>query len=195
VVDPAQGYALLKDRNGVAQFLLIATLPIAGLEDPAFRDGSTPDYFAIAWANLAWVQRRLAVPVAADRLALAVNAAERRSQDRFHIHMDCMRPDVWRALRQHEAEVHSRWTTFPVALAGEHWRAVRVASLAHPFPAAQLSRLDDAGADLLSESIVIVSSSVDGEYLLLETHFASGESLQDHTCAIMSADPDPGFMR
>src|SRR5689334_16465486 len=54
-----RGYAALKDLRGVAQFLLIPTARVSGIEDPALLDPGAPNYFAAAWRIRTYVQARL----------------------------------------------------------------------------------------------------------------------------------------
>ncbi len=47
-VDLAGGYAVLKDRVGVAQYLLIPTARIGGIESPVLLDAHTLNYWRAA---------------------------------------------------------------------------------------------------------------------------------------------------
>src|ERR1700733_15217342 len=44
-----KGFVVLKDRNGVAQFLLIPTARISGIDDPAILAQGETNYWAPAW--------------------------------------------------------------------------------------------------------------------------------------------------
>jgi CDP-diacylglycerol pyrophosphatase len=56
------GYAILKDRRGIGQFLVIATARIAGIEDPAILAPDAPNYWQPAW------QATLLVEAMVDRV-------------------------------------------------------------------------------------------------------------------------------
>src|ERR1700743_379655 len=45
LVDARGGYALLKDINGVAQYLLIPTTRISGIESPLILEPQSPNYW------------------------------------------------------------------------------------------------------------------------------------------------------
>ena len=45
----AHGFVVLKDRNGVAQHLVMPTAKITGIEDPALLAPDAANYFAAAW--------------------------------------------------------------------------------------------------------------------------------------------------
>ncbi|MFH7428718.1 CDP-diacylglycerol diphosphatase, partial [Pseudomonas syringae group genomosp. 7] len=68
-----------------------------------------------------------AVPAAVVRLcqraSLALNSPHGRSQHQLHIHVDCLRADVLRALDTHAAAVGSRWAPLPVLLRGHQYQA------------------------------------------------------------------------
>ncbi|WP_418304267.1 CDP-diacylglycerol diphosphatase [Pantoea stewartii] len=53
-VDLQHRYALLKDRNGPLQYLLIPIDKITGIESPQLLRSDTPNYFDLAWPGLAW---------------------------------------------------------------------------------------------------------------------------------------------
>ena len=55
-VDEADGVALLKDLNGVAQELAIPTRRLTGIEDPLLLAPDAPNYFAYAWHERAAVE-------------------------------------------------------------------------------------------------------------------------------------------
>ena len=42
-IDPAKGYALLKDRDGDTQYLLIPTLKVTGIESPSILAPDAPN--------------------------------------------------------------------------------------------------------------------------------------------------------
>ena len=44
-----KGFVVLKDINGVAQFLLIPTARISGIDDPAILDPDATNYWDAAW--------------------------------------------------------------------------------------------------------------------------------------------------
>lgn len=188
-VNEAEGYAVLKDRNGASQFLLIATARVSGLEDSAALSPDAPNYWLRAWDATRFVQALLGRALPRESLSLALNSARRRSQDQLHIHVDCVKAEVRDALRAHGDEIGAEWAPVPVPLAGHAYRAMRVGSLdgrgGSPFQL--VARLPEARADLSAESLVVVGAVLDnGEpgFCLLETHEGHGEDLQDHGGAV-----------
>ena len=99
----ARGFAILKDLRGETQFLLIPTARISGIESPLVLAPDAANYFADAWEARSYVNDALHKTLPPDDISLAINSAESRSQDQLHIHVDCVRSDVFEALHANEA--------------------------------------------------------------------------------------------
>ena len=93
-----QGAAILKDLVGVAQMLAIPTRRITGIEDPQMLAPNAPPVFADAWGAKTLVEARLGRALPRDAVGLAINSKWARSQDQFHIHVDCMAVSVMKVL-------------------------------------------------------------------------------------------------
>jgi CDP-diacylglycerol pyrophosphatase len=194
-VDFARRYAVLKDLNGRAQYLLIPTDRVAGIEAPEILYGGSPEYWQYAWDAGRHVEARLHVPLAASQLGLEINSAQRRSQNQLHIHIDCMRADVTDALAPHRTDPPGAWRA--VTLDGHAFRVMRVTSLvddSNPFRVVQRSldtqqRMADqtilvtgAGADAARDGWLVVHSGLD-----VDGGTGTAEGLLDHACAIARA--------
>ena len=189
-----KGFAVLKDINGIAQFLLIPTARISGIEDPAIVAPDAVNYWQAAWQARYFVEERLHTTLPRDAISLAINSSFGRSQDQLHIHIDCVRPDVREVLTANLDKIGTVWTRFPVPLAGHMYRSMRIDqdSLDGIDPFRLL--MNAAPGDMGKETLVLIGQTfADGSqgFLLLSNHadllagdFASGEQLQDHTCAI-----------
>jgi CDP-diacylglycerol pyrophosphatase len=190
-----KGYAVLKDINGIAQFLLIPTARIGGIEDPAILAPGATNYWDAAWQARFFVEERLHTTLPRDTLSLAINSSVGRTQDQLHIHIDCIRPDVRDALNANMDSIADVWTLFPVQLAGHGYRTIRIsqATLDGVDPFRVLANADPA-TDMGMNTLVAVGATFpdgsDGFVLLndradlLAGDRASGEQLQDHTCAV-----------
>jgi len=197
----ARGYVVLKDRVGATQFLVLPTARITGIESPVLLAPDTPDYMADAWAARRFVRARAPGPLSREDLSLAVNSIHGRTQNQLHIHVDCLRRDVRDALAAHLAAIGEAWKPFPVALAGHHYIARRLlsADLANTDPFLLLAQSSpDARAHIGDFTLVAAGASFAGRpgFILLADradvargNFGSGESLQDHTCALADAHP------
>ncbi len=194
-VDLAHGYAVLKDRDGDTQFLLIPTARISGIEDPAILAPDAPDYWDAAWQARRYVEQRAGHALARDVLSLAINSTSGRSQDQLHIHVDCLRADVRAALAQHQAEIGPQWSAFPVPLAGHRYRAMRLTQgdlgTTNPF---RLLAADVPQPEMGAHTLVVAGTTFAPDqpgFILLDDRadpaagdVGSGETLQDHACAL-----------
>ena len=194
-VNLGQGYAVLKDLRGDYQFLLIPTARVSGIDDPAILAPHAPNYWQPAWNARRYLEQRAGRTVPRDVLSLAINSSVGRSQDQLHIHVDCVRPYVRAALRQHQAAIGPRWAAFPVPLAGQHYRAMRIdqpePGATNPF---RLLARSTPPQDMRWHTLVLVGTTFGGRpgFVLLDNRAdlaagdrASGEQLQDHSCALL----------
>lgn len=198
LVDLAGRYAVLKDLVGKTQYLLIPTDRVEGIEAPEIEQANAPDYFEDAWEARRFMDESLGRPIPRDDVGLAINSMKGRSQNQFHIHIDCVRPDVLKTLASDEAAIGTQWAPLPAPLLGHPYLAMRFEApdLAKTNPFALLaSRVPDAGKDMGDETLVAVATTFsdkqDGFYLLsdrvdpLHADLASGEELLDHSCTVL----------
>jgi CDP-diacylglycerol pyrophosphatase len=201
-VDLAEGVALLKDIVGDTQFLLIPTARVSGIEDAQILAPDAPNYFADAWARRGAIDARAHRLLPRDAVSLAINSFYGRTQNQLHIHMDCLLPEVRAALQQHGAEVPTHWAAFPTELAGHSYQAMRLegAELAqNPFKLLA-DGVPGAKEDMGRHTLVLVGARIGGApgFILLDDRAdvakldnGSGETLQDHGCALLKDLPTP----
>jgi CDP-diacylglycerol pyrophosphatase len=190
-----RGYAVLKDIVGPAQYLLIPTSRISGIDSPAVLAPNGQNYFSHAWRQRRFVERRLHRALPPEDTSLAVNSAEGRSQNQLHIHIDCVRADVRDSLRRQQAGIGRQWKPLPARLLGHRYLAMRVEGDrldANPFKLLA-SRLPHARTRMGKYSLVVVgekSARHRSGFLILAARAdaaggaASGEELQDHACTV-----------
>lgn len=192
-VDLSGGYAVLKDLVGATQFLLIPSDRISGIESPELLAPGAPNYFAAAWRARSFVDERAGVTVPRDWMSLAVNSASGRTQNQFHIHVDCVRADVREAINRRIDGIGMNWAPFPDLLAGHPYLAMAVESdaLETVNPVVLLAdSAPGARADMGAQTLVVVGAYLrDGSpgFVLLAGRAdaaagvaGSGEELQDH---------------
>ena len=190
----ARGYAVLKDRDGVAQYLVMPTSLISGIEDGRLLAPDATNYFAAAWRARHFVEERLGKALPREDMSIAVNSLYGRSQDLLHLHVDCLRSDVREALGVAAARTGRGWSRQPVTIAGHSYRITRIDTddldRVNPF-----RRLADGlrvqPADMGGWTLVLTGATFAGRpgFLLLAARAdmahgekASGEVLQDHAC-------------
>jgi CDP-diacylglycerol pyrophosphatase len=194
-VNLAGGYAVLKDLVGVAQYLLIPTARVSGIESPSLLEPDSPNYFRAAWQSRYLVDAKLKRTLARDEVSLAINSAKGRTQNQLHIHIDCLADDVVRTLRDIGPRIGTQWAPLPVRLRGHVYSAIRIddADLAHTDPFKVVAPYAASRGQPMGDQTLLLVGAVrtDGRpaYYLLDDHvqpgnWASSEELQDHTCAL-----------
>ncbi len=194
------GYAVLKDRDGATQYLLIPTDRVTGIEDARLRRPGSETYIERAWAFRTFLFTRLGRTLPDADVSLAINSQYGRSQNQLHIHIDCVRADVRDALKRNQASIGPEWRPLPEPLAGHAYSAMAM-------PAKDLERINlfrrlagtvPAGGMGLQTLVVVgatLSSGEAGFDVLIDRadlqagDHASGEELQDHDCAVKSDQP------
>ena len=207
-VDAASGTALLKDRVGATQFLLIPTTKITGIESPAILAPGAPNYFARAWDATRLVDQRVGHDLPRRDFALAINSERGRSQNQLHIHIDCIRPDIRAILDRLDPRIGPHWQTLPRRLALHRYRARRIdgdtLGDTNPFQLLAAS-LPDPATDMGRHTLVLVGDEHHGRpgFILLDGQSGpltvtltatditrlkigpgSGEELEDHACRV-----------
>jgi CDP-diacylglycerol pyrophosphatase len=119
------GYALLEDRRGGAHYLLIPIQTFSGTESGELLDPDLPNYFAQAWNARDLLDAYVGHAVPRTAVGLALNTARARDQNQFHIHIECLRPEVLEALRVAAAQITGKWS--PVTVIGSTYQAMRIA--------------------------------------------------------------------
>ncbi|HEX7693609.1 MAG TPA: CDP-diacylglycerol diphosphatase [Sphingomonas sp.] len=188
-----KGYAVLKDRVGASQYLLMPTHLITGIEDKQLLDPNAVNYFDPAWRVRALVDQRLGVTLTRDDVGIAVNSNYGRSQDLLHLHVDCLRLDVRDALHDRLAAIGPRWSG-PLTLVGHAYYALRIDGddVVPQNPFVLLARgLNVPPAEMGAWTLVLAGVTFrDGPgFVLLAARTdparafdGSGEELQDHDC-------------
>src|ERR1700679_2549911 len=138
LADPSgdtSGYALLADPDGGAHYLLIPTQTMTGTESTELLDPNLPNYFAEAWRGRDLLAKFVGHPVPRTDVGLAVATAATRTQHQFHMHIECLRPEVVASLKAAAPSLSDRWSA--VTVAGFPFQAARLSGpsldVANPF--------------------------------------------------------------
>ena len=198
-VDIGGGTALLKDRDGKTQFLLIPTAVVTGIDDKQILAPDAPNYFQAAWVGRHLVAEQAGKPIPRDDVGLSINSAYGRSQNQLHIHIDCISPAVKQALRDNDDKIGARCALLDIDLAGHRYRAMKIDGydLGPRNPFKLLAEGDpDAAADMARETLTVVGAvfpnGKPGFYLLSDRasvagmDMASSASLLDHNCVVLN---------
>ncbi len=72
------------------------------------------------------MSQRRGAPINDNAVSLAINSRSGRTQNHFHIHISCLRPNVRAQLDNDAATISSRWLPLPGGLQGHQYLARRV---------------------------------------------------------------------
>ncbi|MEJ0004743.1 MAG: CDP-diacylglycerol diphosphatase [Pararobbsia sp.] len=194
-VDPVEGYALLKDRDGIGQYLLIPTERISGIESPELAQPSLPNYWREAWAGRSYLEKTIRTTLPREDIGLAINSASGRSQNQLHIHIDCMKPAIAAALAAQRGSIGEQWQPLATPLEGHPYRArlITDATLASTDPfKLLLADVQSRGTSMADQTLLLTGTTLaDGRpaFILLNDHVdgfdrASAEELLDHDCSV-----------
>ncbi|WP_215776118.1 CDP-diacylglycerol diphosphatase [Paludibacterium sp. B53371] len=195
----AQGTALLKDRHGWLQYLLLPTARVSGIESPWLLNDSAPNYFAAAWQARSAMARRRGQAIDRTDVALTVNSRPGRSQNQLHIHISCVSLALKHRLAELAPSLGTAWQPLPGGLNGHAYqvRLLHDATLStlNPFKVLAAS-LPGAQQSMAEQTLAAVGARFadgsEGFYLLtdkadlLHGDFASSEGdVQDHDCQVL----------
>ncbi|HCQ7754897.1 CDP-diacylglycerol diphosphatase [Citrobacter sp. 50677481] len=193
-VKPDAGYVVFKDRNGPLQYLLMPTYRINGTESPLLTEPYTPNFFWLAWQARSFMSQKYGKEIPDSAVSLTINSRTGRTQNHFHIHISCLRPDVRAQLDANLANVSSRWLPLPGGLRGHVYLARRVteSELAQRSPFMMLAEEVPDARDHMGSYALAMARQSDNAFVLLATqrnlltlNRASAEEIQDHQCDIL----------
>lgn len=188
------GYVVMKSIEGQLQYLLMPTYRINGMESPLLLASSTPNFFWQAWQSRDAMSKLRGSAVPDNAVSLTINSQSGRSQDHFHIHISCLRPDVRAQLNDNATRISSQWLVFPGGLLGHQYLARRVseAELAQRSPFMMLAEEVPEAKAHMGRFSLAMAQQADGSFVLLATernllalNLASSEEIQDHQCDIL----------
>jgi len=191
MVDLARGFVVLKDLVGPAQYLLMPTRRLSGIESPELLQPDAPNYWAYAWEQRWRVGAALRRGLRDEQLAVEINSAAARTQLHLHLHIDCLRRDVAASLEAHRNAPLRQW--LPWHFEGHRYWLMRLPADAlerdDPFKLAA-ARSPYAAQRMAAQSLLLTGSSAEAAGLFLinmPVNFdlqepGSAEVLMDHDC-------------
>jgi CDP-diacylglycerol pyrophosphatase len=196
--DPAE--AVLKDRRGVLQYLLIPTRRLTGIEDPRLMGNDVPSYFSDAWEARSWLERKNGAPIPRDDLAITMNSAWGRSQDQFHLHISCVRADLKARLAALDKSIGSDWVELKDGWQGHRYlvRWLDGVGMNGFNPVREIvAKVPDAATSLGQHSLAVVGGWRAGSpgFWILDSRNRVTEGwlggiegdVQDHGCGVLAA--------
>ena len=184
------GYAVLADKKGGAHYLLIPTQTMAGVDSSELLDPDLPNYFAEAWHARDVLTSFVGHAVPRTAVGLAINNVHSRGQDQFHIHMECLRQDVFDSLHAGAEIASDAWS--PMMVAGSTYQAMRIQGdgLDGVSPFELLAALKPDVRHHMGDYTLLVAGmqfkSGPG-FILLTGTGPTGELLLDSSCSVAGA--------
>jgi CDP-diacylglycerol pyrophosphatase len=183
----SSGYAVLAAPGGGAHYLLIPTRTMAGIESSELLDPDAPNYFAEAWHARGLLGSFVGHDVPRSMVGLATGIAVSRAQDQFHVNIECLQQDVFKALRASADNIADAWS--PIAIMGSTYQARRI--LGDGLDASNLFELlatlsPDARHHMGNYTLVVAGMQFKSGpgFVVLAGTGPSGEILLDSTCAV-----------
>jgi|SRR5476651_74718 len=195
-VDLQDGYVLLKDLKGPLHDLFMPVARVSGIEDPGLTNGTLPDYFTRAWGQREVLSEELKKPIPDTVLSLAINSSHGRSQNQMHVHMECLRPDVYKTLTKQTATLTDHWQPLGAKLVGHDYiaRTLKPDEVGVQNPIKLLSQYVQQQDGSMNNYALAMTMLPDGRAVLLSAHvnllqldFASAEEIQDPQCKVVGA--------
>lgn len=188
-VNLAQRYTVFNDANGPLHTLLIPTDKITGIESAELLNSKTENYFQHGWDTRYFLQQQAAFPIPERYLALAVNSRYGRTQNQLHLHLACLKPEVYQAISQQNSNIDYRWQVLNTPLPGRRYIAIKVTATANPFTV--LSQYLQAEGDSMDNYGLTRVVTDKGEAILLATRIqlmaltlGTAEELLDFDCKV-----------
>jgi CDP-diacylglycerol pyrophosphatase len=94
-----RGYVILRPPLGPSDPILAPPKRIVGIEDPSLQALDAPNYFGEAWNARTFLHDAPQKPLARDRIVLAVNSRQSRTQDQLDVHIGCLSSSARRTLQ------------------------------------------------------------------------------------------------
>jgi CDP-diacylglycerol pyrophosphatase len=185
--DGASGYAVIAAPGGGAHYLLVPTRTMAGIDSGELLDADAPNYFAEAWHARSYLGKFVGHQVPRSVVGLAIGIAQTRAQDQFHIHIECLQQDAFKALSASAESLTERWS--PITIGGSAYQAMRV--MAESLDASNVFELlatlsPDARHHMANYTLVVAGMQFKSGpgFALLTGTGPSGEILLDSSCAV-----------
>jgi len=185
--DGSSGYAVLAAPGGGAHYLLVPTRTMSGIESSELLDPDAPNYFAEAWHARGLISSFVGHDVPRSAVGLAIGIAVSRAQDQFHVNIECLQQDAFRALRASADNFVDAWS--PITIAGSTYQARRV--MGEGLDASNLFELlaalsPDARHHMGNYTLVVAGMQFRSGpgFVMLAGTGPSGEILVDSTCAV-----------
>lgn len=190
-LDNNNQYVVFKDAKGPVHDLIMPTVKISGIESESLYQPDSTPFFAVAWEERQGLKARAGFPIKDRQLALAVNSKYGRSQDHFHIHLACLREEVYQRLQ--EQSIPKTWSPLGQSINGHSYLAKRLEGqdLVRENPLTILKRYAAGFGETPDRYGLALTRLETGDFVLLATrlswldfNFGSAGEILDYSCKV-----------
>lgn len=196
-------FVVFKDAKGPLHTLVMPTDKITGIESPDILKPGAPNYFSYAWQERHRLKQMTDMPLDDRYLALAINSWYGRSQNQLHIHLACLRKDVYQILNQQITHVTDSWQPLATKLNGHEYLAIKVTAqtLEKETPFTVLNNYVRQRHDDIANYGLAVVMIRNGDAVLLanrlkltDVNLGSAGEILDYSCKLANSksDSSPG---
>lgn len=186
-------YVLFKDSKGPFHDLVMPTYKISGIESPELLAQNVTPYFSKAWNERNHLEGEVGRPIKDAYISLAVNSKYGRSQDQLHVHVSCVKKEVYQILESVKGGIGPDWKPVPKEIMGHNYLAKRLEGddLEKEDPFKLLNEYAVDNDDKIGNYGLAVAKMNDGSTVLLanrfslfDFNFGSIGEIQDYNCTL-----------
>lgn len=193
-VDQIHRYVIYKDIKGPLHDLLLPLDKISGIESPILQQKNTENYFMRAWQNRDLFIKSANKPINEQFLSLAINSKYGRTQEQLHIHLACLKPDVYQTIKENEHAITANWQPLKERINSHQYIAIKV-------PASDINKISpfnylekyvaEQGDNIAYYGLAMTPSTQKNEFILLASrlklldfNLGSAGAIQDYQCKL-----------
>lgn len=193
-VDQQHRYVIYKDIKGPLHDLLLPLDQISGIESPILQQKNTENYFMLAWQNRQLFIKSANKPINEQYLSLAINSKYGRSQEQLHIHLACLKAEVYQIIKENEDTITKSWRPLKQRINSHQYIAIKI-------PATDINKIspfnylekyaEEQGDNIAYYGLAMIPSSQKNEFILLASrlklldfNLGSAGTIQDYQCKL-----------
>ncbi|MGP1958190.1 MAG: CDP-diacylglycerol diphosphatase [Arsenophonus sp.] len=189
-------YVIYKDIKGILHHLFIPLDKISGIESPFLQRKNTENYFILAWKNRELFIKLLNKPFNEKFLSLAINSKYGRTQEQLHIHLACLKHQVFLKIKKNEDIITNNWKPLNEKINNHQYLAIKVSwlDINKTSPFIYLKKyVKKHNDDIAYYGLAMIPSNQKNEFILLAIrskflhfNFGSAGEIQDYQCKLMN---------
>ncbi|SPP31183.1 CDP-diacylglycerol pyrophosphatase [Arsenophonus endosymbiont of Aleurodicus floccissimus] len=193
-VDQQHRYVIYKDIKGPLHDLLLPLDKISGIESPILQQKNTENYFMLAWKNRQLFIKTANKPINEQFLSLVINSKYGRSQEQLHIHLACLKAEMYQIIKENEHTITTSWQLLKQKINSHRYIAIKI-------PATNVNKISpfhylekyaaEQGDNIAYYGLAMIPSTQKSEFILLASrlklldfNLGSTGAIQDYQCKL-----------